>query len=238
MNIFVSAFMRSGSSHIVRSLARLLDHRVSTPQVGFAGEAGTDEHIINYNVLNILHLEGDYVLHHHAKATGNNLRILQTYGYRPVVVLRNVFDSLVSVYEQMEVSPHMTVPGVFRPPWEHMADHERWQWMAENMIPWYYSFFASWNAADIPKHFIYYEDYYKDQLKGMKAMLDFLEVPDALYPSNKEIEDAVRRKDARFNFGTSGRGQLGVPNNIKKLAVRMAHSWGPFGKEIENGILR
>lgn len=226
--------MRSGSSHLVRSLGKLFDHRVTTPQIGFAGRAGTDEHIVNYAVLAVQYTEGRYIYHQHCKATGNNLHILKAHGFTPIVLMRNLYDSLVSVFDQMPASPHMTMPGAFRPPWEGMSEEQQWSWIAYNAIPWYLNFYASWMAADIPKHVIYYDTFYQDQVAGIRGILNFLNVEGNL--SDEKIAEVVNLKDNSFHVGVSGRGKH-IPDFVTNVAEQQVRAWGALSEDMRRDLL-
>jgi hypothetical protein len=226
--------MRSGSSHLVRSLGKLFNHRVSSPRFGFAGKASTDDHQLDHMVTSVLHLEGDYVLHQHSKATGNNLHILKSFHYTPVVLQRKLYDCLVSVYDQMPASPHMTVPGVQRPEWNSMTDEQQWLWMAYNVVPWYLSYYASWHYADIEKHIVWYEDYYRDQIKGMRKLLEFLKVQDNV--TDDMMDKVVNKKDNSFHVGKVGRG-ASVPMFVKSIVEESVRSWGSLGEKMKKELL-
>jgi len=234
MIIYVSAGMRTGSSHIVRSLGNLLGYRVSSPRFGFSGRASTDDHQIDHNVQAVMHMEGNYVLHQHSKAIGNNLQLMKTGGYKPIVIQRNLFDCLVSIYDQMPANPHMTVPGVQRPAWGELNDNEKWAWLAYNVIPWYLTYYASWHYADIKKYIVWYEDYYRDQVAGMRKMLQFLNVQDNV--TDDMMSAVVNKTDNSLHVGKVGRGQA-VPSYVKNIASSMVLSWGPLAAKMGKELL-
>ena len=237
MNIFVAAFMRTGSSHLVYSMGRMLNYRVTTPQMGFAGKAGTDEHIVNYSVLCVQTQEGNFVFHQHCKGTGNNVHILKAYHFKPIIMMRNLYDCIVSCWDQMPASPHMTVPGVKRPPWNDMTEEQRWLWMGFNVIPWYYSFYNSWMQADIPKHIVWYDEHYKDQKKSMKKIFKFIDLPKDQWPSSEKMDKEIEPANtSRLHIGKSGRGEA-VPEIIKVLANDQADQWGPWAKQMKRDLL-
>jgi hypothetical protein len=128
----------------------------------------------------------------------------------------------------------MTIPGAFRPQWDYMNEEQQWKWVAYNMIPWYMSFYASWMAADIPKHIMWYEEAYKDQVVAVRGILKFLGVEDRL--TDDKIAEVVNTKDNSFHVGVSGRGNL-VPDFVKDIAEGQARAWGPMYTDIKKDLL-
>jgi hypothetical protein len=202
---------------------------VQAPRFLFAGEFSTDDHQVDPAMMGAIRHLGTWVLHQHSKGMGNNVAILKAYGVKPIIIIRNMFDSLISVKEQMEVSDNMTCPGVPRPEWGSLNETEKWDWISLNLIPWYYQFYASWHYAQIDRLLVHYRDFYDgDNFKVMSTILDWIGYPN---PGEEEVAAIHARRDARFNVGQSGRGKA-IPEIVKERAYLQAKAWGPLEKTL------
>jgi hypothetical protein len=207
---YFAAASRSGSSHIARCTSRIMNIPVQAPRFLFAGEFSTDDHQVD------------------------PAAILKAYNAKPMIIIRNLFDSLVSVKEQMEVSQNMTCPGVPRPEYQKLSEDEKWDWISFNIIPWYFQFYASWHYADIDKLLIHYRDFYSENnFKVMSKILDWIGFPN---PGEKRVAELHARRDARFNIGQSGRGKA-IPEIVKERAYQQAKTWGPLEKALREELL-
>jgi hypothetical protein len=227
---YFAAGSRTGSSHIARCTGRIMGLPVQSPRWIHAGRFSTDDHQIDHTLMGACKHLGLFVLHQHSKGTGNNVAILKAFGIKPMVIIRNMFDSLVSVKEQMEITDNMTCPGVPRPEYYELTEGQKWDWISFNLIPWYFQFYASWHyATQIDRMMIHYRDFYSENnFKVVSKILDWVGYPN---PGEEVVAATHARKDARFNVGISGRGKA-VPEIVKERAYLQAKSWGPLEKHL------
>jgi hypothetical protein len=231
---YFAAGSRTGSSHIARCTGRIMGVPIQSPRFLYAGGYSTDDHQIDATMMGAIRQLGVWVLHQHSMGTGNNVAILKAFNIKPMVIIRNLFDSLISFYEQMEVADNMTSPGVARPEWHKMDDDTKWDWMSFNVIPWYYRFYASWHYANIDKLLIHYRNFYDgDTVSVIGKILDWIGFPN---PGEEEIMRHFNRRDARFNTGYSGRGKA-VPEIVRERAYLQARAWGPLEKHLREDYL-
>jgi len=228
---YFAAGSRTGSSHIARCTGRIMGIPVQAPRFLFADHFSTDDHQVDPALMGAIRHLGIWVLHQHSKGMGNNVAILKAYGIKPMVIVRNLFDCLVSVKEQMEVAENMTTPGVPRPEYYELDEDGKWDWISYNIVPWYYQFYASWHYAKIDKLLIHYREFYSDDnFKVMSKILDWVGFPN---PGPEEVARHHARRDARFNVGYSGRGNA-IPDTVKERAYAQAKSWGPLEKTLKD----
>lgn len=215
MNVFVAGMLRSGSTHIAESLARIMGCRVARPF--YSPTASPDEHHADPAVMMPLMINGSWVFHSHTKGTGNNRHYFQQLKLKPVVVVRNLFDSMISVYEQMEASPVMSVPGVPRPAWWSMSATQKWKWLLLFFVPWTLAFRDSWQEHALIVH---YEQHFEDQVKSAQQILKYVD------PQFTVTDDAVdscfkhHKGLGRFNVGVSGRG-MSIPADVRDRVLEM-----------------
>jgi hypothetical protein len=165
-NIFLTAQLRSGSSHVAKTLSILTGHTVGYLMPQFDCK-GNEEHVINPMVLQQMQAQGKWVYHIHAKGTNNHRYLLKGFKLRPIVIIRGVKDSLVSVKEQLDVGAEF--PGFIRPNWESLDEDERWHLILVYIAPWFTSFQASWFGTNA--HVVWYKELFKDPVKQYQQML-------------------------------------------------------------------
>jgi len=231
-SIFISSFMRSGSTHVAMAIQRLTWYEY-TNLLGYAN-MGSDAHNVSACLMQSFIGRAPRIFHHHSRATDGTVNILKWAEIRNnVIQTRNVLDCLVSLREVLNI-PTTKMPDVITPEgWLEMNEYDQYLWLAYNVVPWYFSFYVSWQQADIEKIFVRYEDFFSDQVYGMRRVADFL----GLNPTDNDIEDAVKPKDRRFNQGVSGRGRKQIPEEIVDVIHTQAETWGLWTQNIKETLL-
>lgn len=150
----------------------------------------------------------DTVTQIHMFATAPNTRMLKELGVKPIVVVRDVCDALVSLRDHLVredfVVPLAQVPREFR----DWAEADQYWFMVRMITPWYLNFFASWRraSAEVDVLWIQYEELVSQTPLVLPRVLKHADVE-----SNQESIDqaiaAVDLKAVRFNVGVSGRGR-------------------------------
>ncbi len=226
-NIFLSAFFRSGSTHIKITLCRLLGYRPASAVISVGG-FGNDSHQINHNAAQVLFPLAAQVFHHHTLGTCGTQTLLNLYKLKPVIMMRNVLDSMVSLRELLSTGERQHL-GIFYPPWwRTMSEEEQFEWLASNVSNWYFVFYSTWNLTpDLDVHHIWYDDFYDDQVKGIRGILDHTEIGRLGHVSDETIKEFLDpQPGGRLNVGISGRGKEQMPLSAIKIVKQQAMSWG------------
>ena len=223
-NLFIASMWRSGSIHIANTMARLLNFR-SASTTGFHGE-GSEQQNINYVSGGILFPYGRQVFLQHVWASTLNTSMLSSYNIRPVVVMRNISDIIVSLKEHIDNLEIPVIPGIEIPGrWTVLDDHAKFDWLATHVFPWLMQFYWTWQRTGIDKMFIRYEDFYADQVAGCKKIAEWLELP---LPDDAIIKSACGVDD-NFVTGKSGRGNQLIPQELldrmKELTEKEIKAW-------------
>lgn len=238
-NVFVAAQWRSGSTHIAMSLAKCLQWRLATT-AGMHGE-GWEQQNINPLISRVLFPYGFQVFHQHTWGSPQNVRILATHKVPVLVITRNILDILVSLYEHGQkahkgevVAPGMHAPASFFNRDSEPTEEDEYAWLACHVTPWLLQFYASWHDANIEKMRVSYDGFYKDQVTGVKSIIDFL----GQEPPHDKVIEAITALNHNKSVGVSGRGE-GVPDIAKNIVRITAASWGTKWKGIfkEGGLL-
>lgn len=203
--------------HICYSMAKLLGYTVNSAIPTLPNGNGSDEHMVNPMVAQILFLLDGYIFHQHVKATEGNINQLRGYHLKPLVTVRNIFDILVSAKERMDGRIH--APCVVSPvDWNRLSEYRKWHWLAYNLTNWNIAFVYSWLTTDIDKLFVSYEHFYDDQASGMAEILEFLGLP---VPLDLSI---LGQRGASFNVGRIGRGEA-VPKYARNIVLNQIDVW-------------
>ena len=241
MNIFLAASMKSGSTHIKNSFVRL-GFKPASVHTTLPGCVNEDSRV-DMGAASVLFPLGGMVFHHHIRAIGPNAKILDMFDVKPIVLVRNVLDSVVSWKESMDfdvengLGNYNSHSSVYGAQWKWMNEHEKYQWILYNVVPWYFSFFLSWKNCFKPiPMFHFYEDHFKNEAEGIHKILKHSDTPEFTLPPSA-IEKCIGSQDGKFNKGILGRGD-DLPRDFKRQVQEQAYSWGPNeGRILEEQLL-
>jgi hypothetical protein len=146
----------------------------------------------------------------HLTATGANLRLLRVFHIEIAILLRNLFDVVVSLRDHMDDSPYFSsilMPNAYAA----LGDADKLDYIIDTAVPWAITFYASWAQAiargDADGGFVHYEDMVREPVRffrGLSAQL-------CRGISDATIEQCLAKvgksEAMRFNVGRAGRGQ-------------------------------
>jgi hypothetical protein len=167
----------------------------------------------------------DTVTQQHCRASDINVQLMQAFEIRPVVLVRNVFDSVISLLDFYDGGASSN--SYFREGYQTLDTEARIDLIIDNFVPWYFQFVASWSLTEKQKRlevfWLNYEELIADKTNRTQSVLGFygLEAP------LNGIKDAIRETElnkgkTRFNKGVAGRGRAGLNDEQKARIVRFA----------------
>lgn len=173
----------------------------------------------------------------HFRATEANVQLLQAFAIKPLIQVRNLYDVVVSYTDFLDGGAVSNTFFIDR--WDRFERSERIDLMIDNLLPWYFAFYASWmDAIDqdrIEAHVVSYEELIAAMPETIKRIADFY----GLGTSLADCEAAVAAIDdgkamTRFNKGGSGRGAEELTGAQKDRLARLASyypdiDFGPLG---------
>ncbi|MBA3570314.1 MAG: sulfotransferase domain-containing protein, partial [Pyrinomonadaceae bacterium] len=177
----------------------------------------------------------DTVTQQHCRASDANVHLMQAFGIRPVVLVRNIFDSVMSLLDFYNQGAFQT--SYFRADWPVLDEETKIDLLIENVIPWYFQFVASWDLAEkqqrLELHWLSYEDLIADKPSSVLKVLEFY----GLGASRRGVEERIgeiesEERKIRFNKGVTGRGRTGL-NNRQNEQIRRLTRYYPstdFGR--------
>jgi len=218
-HIFIACVPKSASTFLKNLLAYVTGYR----DLFTVYAAGQTEHEIYLPTLReSAHL--DTVTQQHCRASDANIHLMQAFGIRPVVLVRNIFDSVMSLLDFYDKGAFRT--SYFRADWPALDRETKIDLLIENVIPWYFQFVASWDLAEKQKRielqWLSYEELVTDKLSSVLKVLEFYGLGAsraAVAKRIKEIESEGRKN--RFNKGLRGRGVQGLTEQQKEQIRRL-----------------
>jgi tetratricopeptide (TPR) repeat protein len=218
-HIFIACVPKSASTFLKNLLVNLTGYR----DLFTVYAAGQSEHEIYLPTLReMAHL--DTVTQQHCRASDANVHLMQAFGIRPVVLVRNIFDSVMSLLDFYNKGAFRD--SYFRADWQALDEETKIDLLIENVIPWYFQFVASWDQAGKQKrlevHWLSYEDLVADKPSCVLKVLEFY----GLGASRRGIEQRIaeiesEERKIRFNKGVTGRGGSGLNNRQKEQIRRL-----------------
>src|SRR5437762_6210490 len=154
-HLFIACVPKSASTFLKNLLANLTGYR----DLFTVYAAGQTEHEIYLPTLReSAHL--DTVTQQHCRASDANVHLMQAFGIRPVILVRNIFDSVMSQFDFYNHGASQT--SYFRADWPVLDEEAKIDLLIENLIPWSSQFVASWDLAEKQKrlevHWLSYEE--------------------------------------------------------------------------------
>ena len=202
--LFVTCFPKSGSTFLVSVLAE---------SSGYIRQFLGYDHL-NEQDLYLPNLIDAYnmniVCHQHTRATSPNLELIKEFGIRPVVLVRDVFDCLVSLRDHLDRESRRTPVFTATDDFFSKSQTEQFDELIDLALPWYVNFVVSWKSAQsegVETLWLSYEDMMADKAEAVRQVLRFY----GLDQFGSRVDAAIANVDAgdgtRFNRGVRGRGR-------------------------------
>jgi hypothetical protein len=222
--IFIACFPKSGSSYLELVLRQLTGFRYLNAVLAFGHN---EQDLYEFKLRENRH---DSVVRLHTRAGQHNLKMVERYGLRPVILVRNIFDVVVSVHDHLQETPAVPMGYVHRE-WFDMDRDRRLMFIIQTMLPWYFGFLMSWREAHVSTHWITYEQLFSDPVGIVSGVLEFSGLPADREQIERGVVDVPGEK-TRFNVGRSGRGATLSPEHAEAIH-RLRNVWAVDAKEWE-----
>ena len=218
-HIFIACVPKSASTFLKNLLVNMTGYR----DLFTVYAAGQTEHEIYLPTLRE-YADADTVTQQHCRASDANIHLMQAFGIRPVVLVRNIFDSVMILLDFYDKGAFQT--SYFRADWRGLDQETKIDLLIENAIPWYFQFIASWDLAEkqrrLELHWLSYEEFIADKVSSVLKVLEFY----GLGASRRGVEQRIREIESeerknRFNKGVTGRGKSGLSDRQKDQIRRL-----------------
>lgn len=212
MHLNINGFPKSGTSFLSAVLCELMKFNKYKLYNGYL----RSEHKIRYSNFLDAYSE-NYVLHSHFLGDDENIYYFNKFQIRPVIIVRNIFDIIISLTDQASYSKKCDDLSII---WiAYLTDHfktlpqeDRINIFIDYTISWYYKFYLTWYYATkienkIEVLWLTYEQLVNNKLATLKTICDFYNIDK---PENDLIKAIIRAEDYKvdtnFNKGIIGRG--------------------------------
>lgn len=216
---------KSGSTFLSHALANLLGYKHGYAAYSYVN---IEQELYLPRLIDVFGRR--IVLQQHFKANQANLGLLDEFGARPIVQIRNVLDVLVSLREHLMVEPLNSIPGLYPPmTFRDLAERQQYDFLVEYATPWLVSYYASWQQAAesgawSDPLWVSYESARQDWASTLRTILEHqgIEVhDDAIEATLAELADQ-RDFRTRLNVGITGRGKTALTTSQRARACDIA----------------
>ncbi len=220
-HIFIACVPKSASTFLKNLLLGLTGYR-DMFSVYAAGQ--TEHELYLPTVRECAHL--DTVTQQHCRASDANVHIMQAFGIRPIVLVRNIFDSVMSLLDFYE-KQGAYFNTYFRGDFPNLDAQTKVDLLIDNVVPWYLQFVASWDLVEkqrrLELHWLTYEEVVGNKADTIQGILNFY----GLGAYEKAVESKIRETESesrkiRFNKGVAGRGKSGLSESQKDRIRQLA----------------
>jgi sulfotransferase family protein len=222
--VFLACMPRTASTFLSEALCEL---------TGFKRVELADAYAENEQELDVPRLLDAYsygsVTQQHVVANRRTIELMQRYSIRPVVLVRNVFDIVVSIRDFLYTEGCGKWPTFFctDESFQALDDATQLEQIVELGLPWYFDFFVSWQEATrrqaLDTLWITYEDAVADWEETMARIARFYGIEQDEEAIARALERTrARARSLRLNKGTSGRGETALHESARRRIEQYA----------------
>ncbi|MEJ7624148.1 MAG: sulfotransferase domain-containing protein [Pyrinomonadaceae bacterium] len=165
------------------------------------------------------------VTQQHVRASEANIHLMQAFAIRPVILVRNIFDTVMSLLDFYRKG--FTTSTFFDRNEFHSFDEEQQiDLLIAYAIPWYFQFVASWQRAEregrIAGLWMTYEEMVVDKPGSLQRILKFHGITAPLSAVDSQILRVESEGEKnRFNKGVRGRGRAGLTDSQRNRVASL-----------------
>jgi len=174
----------------------------------------------------------EIIVHIHMQAFLANRHLLSTLGIRPVIMLRNLPDTLASFLDMLESDPvaraqclNCVVPVNF----VELSVAQKLDFVLDIILPWYASYFGSWKSFvdEAPEQIcvLRYSDFCQDPAESIRTALVHAGFTVSDDTCGAAVERVWPNRDKlRYNKGKEGRGATYFSaSQLTEIARKLSH---------------
>ena len=223
-HIFIACTPKSGSTLLKNALLSITAYRVAF-MVYTPGQFEQDLYLPMVNSVAGV----DTVTQQHCRASDANVQLMQAFAIRPVVLVRNIFDSVVSLLDFYNGGAFSN--SFFRADYRNLDERTRVDLLIDNFVPWYFQFVSSWSLVERQRRldlmWLTYEELINNKSKAVTDVLRFYGLGAPLRGIERRISEIESEKrGTRFNKGVAGRGKSGL-SDLQKNRIRTYAKYYP-----------
>lgn len=217
-HIFIACAPKSGSTFLKNVLLNLTRFR----PIFSVFAALQNEHDLDLPIW-VKFGKTNTVTQQHCRASEANIQLMQAFGIKPIILVRNIFDTVISLRDFYRTG--FTDTTYFnREDFDIFTERQQTDLIIDNVLPWYFQFISSWQRAEaenrVKLHWLKYEDLVSDKAATLERLLRFY----GLHASRTTIEQVLVATESdtrrnRFNKGITGRGKSLSAKQKERIAT-------------------
>jgi len=220
IHILLACAPKSGSTFLSSAIANLPDFTKADLTLGY----GRREQELCIFHCAATH-SANYVAQHHTRYSDTTGGLIRAFRLFPVVLTRNLFDTVVSLRDHLLTRPMVALAYVDEAfvSWE---EERQLDFVIDFCLPWYANFAACWAQYDGPGMRVRYQDLVERPAETVRLIAA---AAGAAFPREvaEQAVASVRREDMRFNVGRAGRGR----EVLSRAQIARIHSLlEPYGR--------
>ncbi len=209
--IVVAAIPKSGSTFLTNTLIKLTGLR----NFRLCAAYSTNEHDLYLPALCLMNRYG-CVSQLHMKGTFHNAALMRQFGIKPIILVRRLYDVIVSLKHDLREKECMTGYGTglngYSFLWQdeslkNLNDEQLIDAIIDLAIPWYVNFYVSWHRlcdqGAVDAIWVSYEEMIAEKEKTLKTILNFIDVK---YVGEID-QEILSAKYQKFRKGATGEGE-------------------------------
>ncbi len=224
-HVVIACFPKSGSTYLCKVLADLTGMQRTTFAQARAHGRYVEQDL--YEPTLKAHRRVPAIVHQHVKGTPPNLHLLDEFGIQPIILVRDIADTLLSLHDHLDREGPAVPTGYVPRHYFDMNLDDRLMYLIRMHLPWYFNFLASWqDAAEDSRHkWISYEQLFANRVTTVLEVCEHCGI-DA---TAEEVKASLARLDAdatatRKNVGKAGRGAA-LPEPHRQAISELANCW-------------
>lgn len=229
--IFIASLPKTGSTFMAKALSHLTGYRYV--DLAYAYERN-DQNLYLPKLVDAYSFGS--VTHQHVRATGPNIKLMNMFSIKPVILVRNIFDIVVSIRDHMFNEGYAFPTFYCNEKFGDLDDTTQIDQIIEMGIPWYFNFYVSWYEATSSNRIEALWMQYENVIESWGEALTMISQFYTLNKTKQEIDDALQRtinmkKDrTRLNKGIAGRGDAALSDVQKEKIIKMSrfYPWVDF----------
>ena len=206
--IFLATMPKSASTFLHRALVQLTGFESAY----FASAYYNIEQEL-YRPYLIDYFDVPCVTQQHTRPNRINIDLFREFGIRPIVLVRDIPDVLVSMRDHILNERPDNLPGLHVPAeFESLNAKRQLEFVVAGMGPWLISFYAAWDevrrSGELETHWLHFRDVVADWPAALKVVTDFHGIHHSDAECQAAVESLRKREQSqlRINKGVSGRG--------------------------------
>lgn len=198
-HVLIVSSPKSGSTFLANCLCALFGYEKAYLAAGYDRR----EPELSVNRLLRYHRQ-HFVAQEHVRYSVPTEKLLDSFSVKPVVVVRNIFDTIVSMGDHIRRESNAVHYAYVPERMRTAEDAELLGFLTDMAAPWLFNFYVSWQLS--PHRFLLtYEEVTGDTEAVLRKVAEHLGGTPSIQAS-EAVERALEGR-SRFNVGKSGRGE-------------------------------